>query len=528
MAKVKAKVPKVKSVEKDAIKFTDGTTYMEYGGDDLVDKYYKAVYDSLLGRDESKKENALRPYIDKSIKGMLNAERSDLGVKSLDKLEKLVKETTDYFNKSNESDYDYIEYKVARELFPWQKNVLQCKSDKITMLCGRRSGKSYLESAMAVLHCARPYDIVNGYKKNRDAVIIGLSSGWAEDIFWDNVKHFIDVSGLKAHVDNSDLLVTFSNGNTLRLRGNSNRDERSKIRGTDYSLIIIDECQSQKALGPLMSDVLGAIITARSSSVILSGTGSLTSKGYWMDVTTGSKSTFWTHFTATMNDNPTVPPDAMKKKLDEEFGGDANDVTYRREYLAENVLDTTRLVYPVFHKYDKLPPNEIINRMTIGIDYGSADSNAFVCIGKSTKGKMYVLDIAKFNRSDVDKITDTVKYMWDKNITQYKIPQENCICIADTSDQSISAQIQKKGVRIQNAVKTDRIQQIFDLRSSLQKGDISIGEEEKFNPLVEELECYLWQWDEDNKCVIYETDEDAYHPDLLAAMRYGWFYLKDK
>jgi hypothetical protein len=62
----------------------------------------------------------------------------------------------------------------------------------------------------------------------------------------------------------------------------------------------------------------------------------------------------------------------------------------------------------------------------------------------------------------------------------------------------------------------------------LQKGDISIGEEEKFSPLVEELECYLWQWDEDNKCVIYETDEDAYHPDLLAAMRYGWFYLKDK
>lgn len=526
MPKAKAKVPKVKSVEKDAIQFTDGTVYREYGNVDLVDKYYKAVYDSLIGR--SSEGNSLQPYIDKSLKGMMNTNRSDLGIRSLDKLERIVKDTTDYFNKSNEADYDYIEYLIARELFPWQKDVLQSNSNQITVLAGRRSGKSYLESAIPVIHCAKPFDLVNGYKKSRDAVIIGLSSGWTEDTFWQNVKHFVEVSGLKAHIDNSKLQIDFANGNTIRLRGNSNKDERSKIRGADYSLIIIDECQSQKALGPLMSDILGPIITARSSKVILSGTGSLTGKGYWKEVTDGKLSTFWTHFTATMKNNPTVPPDALEKKLNEEFGGNAQDITYRREYLAENVLDTTRLVYPVFHKYDKLPPNEIINRMVIGIDYGSADSNAFVCIGKSTKGKMYVLDVAKFNRSDVDKITDTVKYMWDKNITQYKIPQENCICIADTSDQSISAQIQKKGVRIQNAVKVDRIQQIFDLRSTLQKGDLIIGEDERFKPLVDELECYLWKFDDINRCVIYETDEDAYHPDLLAAMRYGWFYLKDK
>lgn len=512
----KKKLGGLKSVEKNEATFHDGTKLIDYNTD-LVELYNKAVVEALTNQ---KTDNYLLPFVSKSIKGMMNAERTDLGVKSLDKLESLVKETSEYFQKHQEADNDFIEYKIAKTLFPWQKEVIKFDSKRNTLLAGRRSGKSYVESAIAVLHCTRGYDIINGFKKPRSVLIMGLTSERVKDVFWENVKHYVEIANISAKIDNNNLSITFENGASIILKGNNSKVDREKLRGADYSLIIIDECQSQQSLGYLMTDILGPIIKGRDSFCYLSGTGAITNKGYWKNITDGKDSAMWRHFTATMKDNPTVPFTALDDVL-KENNWTPDNVTYRREYLAENITDTTRLIIPNFHKWDTLD-GKIFDRLCIGIDYGFNDYNAIVALLKDTKGKIYEVETRKFNKADVDKIVLNVKQVWEETITKYRVPIDNCICVADNSDQSISAQIQKSGVKIQNAIKVDKVQNIIDMKESLNRGDFLVHSE----VLTDEFESWVWKYDEENKTVIYEPDDDFYHPDACFAAMYSWRYLK--
>ena len=70
----------------------DGTKVIDYSND-LYDLYQKAVVESLTKQKNA--DNYLTPYVEKSINGMLDKSRTDLGIKSLEKLEDLVKEATD-------------------------------------------------------------------------------------------------------------------------------------------------------------------------------------------------------------------------------------------------------------------------------------------------------------------------------------------------------------------------------------------------------------------------------------------------
>lgn len=506
----------IKNIEENKAEFADGTILYD---EDLIEKYYKATYDALIGRKPT--DNSLFPFIDKSIKGMLDKSRYDLGAKSLDKIDQLVKDTTEYFKSKEDKNIDFIEYKIAKTLFPWQKPIILFESHKNTLLAGRRAGKSHVEAAIAVMHCAKGYDTIGGFKKQRSVLVMGLTSERTKDVFWDNILHFIELSGLKTKIDASKLYIKFENGAEIFLRGNNSKVDREKLRGADYSLIIIDECQSQQSLQYLMVDILGPIIKGRDSYVFLSGTGAITNKGFWKDITDGELASEWLHYTATMRDNPTIPANAIEEVLKENKWTEDN-ITFRREYLAENITDTTRIVYPEYHTYEEVPANTIIDHLCIGIDYGWNDYNAIVALGKATNGKIYELETRKFNRTDVDNIVSNVKDVWDNLIMKYKIP--NAICVADSSDQSISAQIQKRGIKIQNAYKVDRIQQIFDMREALRRADVLV----KSKLITDDMGNYIWKFDEENKCVLRETDDDYFHSDVLPAMRYSWFYLKNK
>ena len=505
-------------IEVDKVTFNDGTVMRSTRNENLVDLYHNAVKDVLLG--DVDKTNPLYAYVKKSFDSMTKKIENENGVRSLEKIKDLVEDTQDYLSKGKEADYDFIEYKVNRTLFPWQQNVLRTLQKRNTMLCGRRSGKSYSEAGIAVLHCTKGYDEINGFRKQRSVLIMGLTISKTKDVFWENVLKYADISGMPYKADNANLRITFENGAFIQLVGNNNKTDREKLRGQDYSLIIIDEAQSQQALKYLMVDILGPIIKGRDSTVILSGTGSITAKGYWKDITDGDLSGNWNHYTATMKNNPTVPVDALETVL-KDNGWTEDDITFRREYLAENIIDTTRIVYPVYHKYDTVPQSEYILKLAIGIDYGSSDSNALVALGLTSNGKIYELETKKFNKSDVTTIVKEYETLANSLMDKYKIDKRNVLAVADTSDQSISRELWRLKVNIYNCYKVDRIQQIFDLREALKRGDILVKSPE----LIEEMESYIWKYDEETHSVIYETDDDFYHPDCLAALRYSWYYL---
>ena len=514
-----AKKVGVKSVEKDKATLSDGTTLKTAKNENLIDLYHHAVKDVLLGDVDT--GNPLYAFVKKGFQNMTKNIDSEVGSKTLDKIKSMAEETQEYLTKGEKADEDFIKWKLTNRLFPWQMEVAKSNAKKITMLAGRRAGKSQLEPYLAVLHCTKPHDVVNGIEKPRSVLMMGLTKERAKDVFWQNLINACDISGMKYRPDNSKLQIGFENGTFIQVVGNNNKLEREKLRGGDWSMMIIDEAQSQASLSYLCIDILGPIAKGRDSTFILSGTGAITNKGYWKDITDGDKCSNWTHFHATMRDNPSIPNDALDTVL-KDNNWDKDNVTYRREYLAENVIDTTRIVYPVFHKWDNI--DGVINRIAIGIDYGVNDSNAFVALGSSSNGKIYELGVKKFNKSDVTQIVNELVPFQNSLLEKYKVDKRNICCVADTSDQSISRELWRMKVNIYNAYKVERIQQIFDLREALRRGDILV----KDDILTDEMQSYVWKYDDETKSVVYETDDDFFHPDALAALRYAFYYLIHK
>lgn len=504
----------VKSISEDTKKaeLWDGTTVTTRDGADLLEAYHNAVFD-LLTTGKTDRSKPLAGFVSKAYNKLENNAYSTL--------EHIVKDTAEYFT-NNSVDEDFTEYKLSRELFTWQKDLLSDKSKKITLLCGRRSGKSFGESAVAVRHCINGSDTINGFKKPRHVAIIGLTCQKCADVFWQNVLHFADVSGMKYKENNSDYTVTFANGATISLFGNNSKAEREKIRGAEYSMIIIDEAQSQNALEYLLTDILEPIVVGRGSTVILSGTGSLTGYGKWADITTGDECQTWKHYTATMVDNPTIPDHELALlKVLTEHGWKEDNVTYQREYLARNVIDTTRMVFPVLH-YSEPPEDFIATGCVIGVDYGFSDNNAFAPVLWNSEGKMYCVNEKKFNHSDVTTIVNTALEVRDAIRNKYKVEP---LFVADNSDQSISREIFNRGIKIQNAYKVDLNFQISNLKEYLENGTLSI---EKNGFVDKEAKQTVWKWDDEKKCVIYEIDDDYFHPDILHALRYAVNYYRSK
>lgn len=499
------KVTGIKAVEKDRVVFNDDSIMISRDGADLLDKYYSAVYD-VLTNSKQDKTNPLQKWVKSGF--------DKLQESSLLQLDRVVKDTANYYT-HDESDEELIEYKVQKRLFGWQKDVMTEAGKKVTLLCGRRSGKSYSEAAKAVFHCVKGYDVFNGYKKGRKVAVIGLTISKCADVFWQPILEFCTLSGLVFKANNSSYTVTFANGATIQLFGNASKAEREKIRGTEFSLIIIDEAQSQNALSYLIEDILGAIIDGRDSQLFLSGTGSLTGYGYWADVSSDPK---WKHYTATMRENPTIPDhENVLQKVLKDHGWTEDNITYRREYLAENVIDTTRMVFPKWHVTEDIPKDFIADGCIVGLDYGGTDYNAFApVLYNLNKNKLYLVSQSKFKEAASTDIVEEAKKIEDYISKTYKC---KCMFIADTSNKPLTIDIHRRGVNIFPAYKVDKSLQISNLRQYLENGTLEILGRDTY--AEEEIKNTVWKWDDEKKSVIYEIDDEYYHPDLLDALRYA-------
>ena len=184
----------VKEVTPDKVELTDGTIMKSARNDNLLDMYHEAVKATLLGTAD--KTNPLYAYVKKSFDAMTKKIENENGARSLEKIKDLVEDTQEYLSKGKEADYDFIEYKISRTFFPWQQDVLKTLQKRNTLLCGRRSGKSFCSAGLAVLHCTKGYDIINGFNKQRSVLVMGLTISKTKDVFWENLIKYADISGM--------------------------------------------------------------------------------------------------------------------------------------------------------------------------------------------------------------------------------------------------------------------------------------------------------------------------------------------
>ena len=436
---------------------------------------------------------------------------------------KVVSSTQEFLNSKKAFDTDFAEYKLREQLSPWQKNVFDDNCKRIALLCGRRAGKTYAVARKAIKHCLGPQLKGN---RPRVAIIVGLTLEKTAVLYWESIKEAIERAHIKTKkIDNGNYRVVFSNGNILYLAGNSTKQEREKIRGADFSFIAIDEMQSQAGLYYLLNDIIGPIIRGTDGEIVVLGTAPLTAGTMWEDIINNDK---YSHYSATMEDNPFIPDHehALESVLEENHWTKDN-ITFRREYLAEVAYDTNRMIYPKRTYFDVIPASFKPIKCYIGIDFGWADYSSFAPILVDKDGEAYLVEEWKQNKTAASEIVNKAKTLTELIHKKWNIPLEDIHLIADTSHQQISVDIYNQGVyNIQNAYKQDEAYQIARVAEALEVGYLHIVQGGYFD---QECDKLAWKWNDERGCVVYEIDDKNFHPDIADSVKYAYnTYLAER
>lgn len=478
--------------------------------DELYTNYAEALLDGTVSTN-----SFLGKMIQQSVQRIaIDANKDgDLALRAIKELNFISKRTQDYFDSKKAVDTDFCRYLLRSKLFPHQIKVYDDSSHKITMLWGRRAGKTHLAVRLALKH------VLEKDEKPRSCVIIGLTLEKTANLYWQQLKDAINDSHINVkHIDNGNYAIQFSNGNIIKLWGNNSKAEREKLRGRDDSMYVIDEMQSQAGLYYLFTDILGPIIKGRNGYFVCLGTAPLIAGTFWENILNDDA---WSHSSATMQDNPTIPnyEHALETILKENHWQEDN-ITFRREYLGEIAYDTERMILPKATYYEELPQDFKPIKCYIGVDFGWTDYSSIAPILFDKDWNGYLYDEWKENKTSSSVIVDNIKAKVDAIQKKFNIPLEDIKVIADSSHQQVSADVYNQGVtNIQNAYKLEENYQWARLAEALDLGDLKI---KKDSPFEFERLRLSWQWSEERGCVVYKLDEDVQHPDIADSVKYAW------
>lgn len=439
---------------------------------------------------------------------------------AIESINKIAKNTSDYYNRKKDVNTDFSRYLLREKLFSYQKKVFDDDNKRKTMLWGRRAGKTHTAVRLALKM------VLEKDEKPREVVIIGLTLEKTAGLYWDELKNTVEEAHITAsHIDNGKYEITLSNGNSIKLWGNNSKAEREKLRGKDSYAFIIDEMQSQQGLYYLITDIIGPIVKGRDGEIVCLGTAPISAGTKWEDIL---RDDTWSHSSATMADNQTIPDyrHSLESVLEENHW-DRNNITFRREYLGEIAYDTERLVLPNRTYYEKIPDSFHPVKCYIGVDYGWRDYSSFAPILVDSKGQAYVAGEWKQNKTSSSELVNRARSIVDSLHSKYKIPMEDIHIVADSSHQQISADFYNQGItQVENAYKQDENYQWARLGEALELGELKIVKGDCFDS---ECDALVWKWNQEKGCIIYQIDDDTFHPDIADSVKYAWNqYLSDR
>jgi ATP:corrinoid adenosyltransferase len=432
---------------------------------------------------------------------------------SADILSKLDAET----DKIMAKDIMFTRYRIDATLFDKQKAVINdrfssCKS----VICGRRSGKTDLNAKMLVDACAEP---------NTPCCYIHLtfSNGVAQ--VFDNIVKAAETAGLViVSKSENDGDIIFSNGSSIRIRGNANSAEAEKVRGFKYKLVIIDECQSQRNLRYLVEEVIQPLqLDFEKHFLILTGTPPRVPHTFFESAYKGHE---YTSYHWDLRDNPFIP---NAQKVIEEIcakkGLTLESPLIQREYLGLIVYDTEALVYKDYKTYKDYDGDFVPDRVYIGVDFGFSDYNAVITLLADTqRKKAYVTGECKFNKATITEIVEAIKKAVEEAKAEllrknHDVNLASAIGIyCDTNEKSIAYELsQTYRLPAYCAYKYDKLMGIAQLAEFMRVGQVKI---KAGGIIADEAEQILFKRDEDDN-ILSEIDDDVFHPDAMDALLYA-------
>lgn len=379
----------------------------------------------------------------------------------------------------------------------------------------RRGAKSYTDG-IYILKEAEENPLCN-------CLYLGLTRLSAKGIIWKDV--FKDINkrcSLGVKFNETELTATTQNGSVIYCAGvDVDEDERKKLFGRKYKLIVVDEAALYGIdLRDLVYVVLRPALADLRGTAVLSGMASNITRGLFYDITT-RKEQGWSLHQWSAHDNPHVAkqwqeeldfirlnqPDLMKT------------ARFRQAYLNEWVVDEDKLVYRFNEEkntYVERPQANLLGwTYVLGVDLGWEDDNAFVlCAFHENLPDLYV--IRTYNKP---KMTfDQVVVKINEFMTDPKYPP--CKVIIDGANkQGVESMRVRSSIPFEFADKQGKVDFIEILNGDLVQGKVKINSQ--CSELISELKALIWKTDGE-AIVIPKKEEPRLPNHLCDAFLYAW------
>lgn len=424
---------------------------------------------------------------------------------------------------------DFQQYRIFKRGHFYQQQLMLTKTQRTYGMAGRRSGKTEGAEMIAENELVVPEHRV---------LLIGLTYETAANLYWHKIiKGLEDLDIPVAEKKSQDGTLRLANGSFLKITGNSTSDEREKLRGGKWHAIIIDEAQSQKALPYLVRDILEPMLLDYKGKLYIFGTGPRVRGTFWEKVWTDDIGA--TRINWNLTQNPFIPDhDLVLAKIREEKGLSVNDPLYLREYLGKIAYDDDALVlrFKENNYYENsdftqwlvgLPRTDI--RFVGGLDYGFADSDAFVilCYAES-RPEVFMVYQHKAAREGLEQlkagIQNGLDYLKSDPLFQ-SIPEDirsDIYIYADSSDGRASADLSSAlHLNIFPAWKHDKQAGVDMLQDDVRRGYLKIPKIDGGMSPIEDEGMKTVFLRNDNDQLTRELDDDTYHPDVIPATIYA-------
>jgi len=380
------------------------------------------------------------------------------------------------------------------EKFPEQSAFISDPAKLKIGFCTRRSGKSYGDGR---------YLLKEAYETpSVSCLYLALTRDSAENIMWrDVLRRLCRELGLNAKPNKTKLELTLPNESTVRLLGmDADEDERAKVLGGKYKLVIIDEAAKWRTnlrtlvyeyLKPAVADYRGTIALTSTSSELLSGFFFELTDGHTNEPHCWEREGFSCH-AWNWRQNP-----YMREKIAEEIAEleAANPRVretpgFRRMYdPGEWVIDTTNLVYRYErdrNDFDGKLPEHRLGRWhyVLGVDLGYEDPCAFTVLAYHDHDPtLYVLESYKRGKLDVTATGDEI------NAIKRRYDIEHTT-IDGSAKQAVEEMNARHGVMAEAADKKDKAEHIDLMNADFNAGRIKLAP--NCGPLREEYGALIW------------------------------------
>ena len=428
----------------------------------------------------------------------------------------LLQKLDEHIEKQVARDLDFLRYRVHKQFFDKQREVLfDTRVNRKCLVIGRRGGKT---EGLAGLFCQ------TAVTDNSPMLYINLNFKNAIKQMWEPVKAVSNKAGLAiSHEDKTNGVITWANGSSLMFGGNATTVDQEKWRGFKFRLVGIDECGSQRWLRTLVDDIITpTLLDYEDSVLVLQGTPPRVPKTFFESMW---NSAAFKRYTWSIFDNSFLPDaQGFIQEMADKRGLSIESPFIQREYFgAMGSYDTEAMVYKG-RKYHEKEPDYKITDIAIGIDYGFSDYNAVIGLAYSRELKKgYFFTEAKFNKATVTEIVAATRDAMGraKEIAiKHNMDLGNIEIVADTNEESITLELATTyGFPARNAYKYDKQMAIAQFADCLRSGQITM---EKGGFLDEEMETLIFMRDEEDNILHIIDDDVGGHPDAADAGLYAF------